>query len=222
MPFKFNDNIQHILLHDSLIIFDEKNDTFLVLPEDTTREVLSSFEDMKDRAGIVEHLVQESILISADTRQYISTISMSGYGIGDYRWDRREHLITAVRFRYVVEALAVAISLKLRLASLGLPRILAQMRTSKKRTPPRRDDLIYPQQLAYSLTRASHFLPFRFECLEFSCALFKILIRKGYHPTFHIGVQNYNFLSHAWIDINGVVIGDRADMFQRISPIVSI
>ncbi len=49
-----------------------------------------------------------------------------------------------------------------------------------------------------------------------------LLFRSGIRGEFKIGVQRYAFLAHAWVEIDGEVIGDLQFLARKIVPIVSI
>lgn len=223
----FNKKIHHILLQKTLVIFNEVNDEFMIFDETDTREIIFNLSDSPKPPLIIENLKRHGILVRASSRQYISTIQMDGYGIGSYSWDRREHFTRGLDPYSVSKATMAGMWTKWKLVAFGLPNMLDYMRklkykSTKENNNRRSSDKIDPISISSALISASRFFPFRFECLEFSCTLFNILASNGFRPNFNIGVQNYNFLSHAWVDLDGAVIGDRTDMFQRISPIIRI
>lgn len=59
-------------------------------------------------------------------------------------------------------------------------------------------------------------------CLAHSIALWVLLLRQGIDANLRIGVQsiNNNFNAHAWIELNGDVLNDSADVSQRFMPIL--
>lgn len=66
------------------------------------------------------------------------------------------------------------------------------------------------------------FLPYQAKCLEHSFILGIYLILNGYNCNINFGVQKYNFLSHAWVDLNNVVIGDNPNLSSDIAKILTI
>lgn len=73
-----------------------------------------------------------------------------------------------------------------------------------------------------AIRHAATYFPGRVECLESSIALAMLLFRSGIRGEFKIGVQRYAFLAHAWVEIDGEVIGDLQFLARKIVPIVSI
>ncbi|EFQ8846585.1 lasso peptide biosynthesis B2 protein, partial [Salmonella enterica] len=60
------------------------------------------------------------------------------------------------------------------------------------------------------------------KCLEWSFALFYHIIQYGYQPVLKIGVQNRPFYSHAWIELDGKIIGDINNLSERMVVIYQI
>ncbi|WP_253378400.1 lasso peptide biosynthesis B2 protein [unidentified bacterial endosymbiont] len=71
-------------------------------------------------------------------------------------------------------------------------------------------------QVVQHLNAATLLYPFKTKCLEWSIALTHYIIQFGYQPVLKIGVQNKPFYSHAWIELDGEVIGDISDLNERM------
>lgn len=77
---------------------------------------------------------------------------------------------------------------------------------------------------------AARVLPWRPACLERSMALRYLLRRRGYAARLRIGVRKRGetaeessnstaaIEAHAWVEVDGEVVGDRADVDQRFLP----
>lgn len=59
----------------------------------------------------------------------------------------------------------------------------------------------------------------RTKCLEWACTLVLIGHRCGYDLDLVIGVQNRPFLAHAWVELDGEIVGDDPDRRMQFSPI---
>jgi hypothetical protein len=66
---------------------------------------------------------------------------------------------------------------------------------------------------------ASRHAPYRGNCLSRSLTLWWLLLGQGIHSDLRIGVNRPQgkFEAHAWIEYQGVVINDRADVGRRYS-----
>jgi hypothetical protein len=70
--------------------------------------------------------------------------------------------------------------------------------------------------------RARMLYPRQIHCLAGSAALATHAWADGYAVAFVIGVQKYPFVAHAWVEHDGHVLNDRADVAGRLAPIVSV
>jgi hypothetical protein len=81
------------------------------------------------------------------------------------------------------------------------------------------------EQLALALARAAEHGPLRPLCLVRSIALRNLLESNGVHGAeIRVGVRRKGdeLLAHAWVVLNGSVLGDRADYVARFSPIPAL
>lgn len=59
-------------------------------------------------------------------------------------------------------------------------------------------------------------------CLMKALGLFDLLVRGGHRPNFVMGVRDYPFTAHAWVQIGDMVIGDKQERVARYRPILAI
>ncbi|ODP38808.1 MULTISPECIES: lasso peptide biosynthesis B2 protein [Sphingomonas] len=59
-------------------------------------------------------------------------------------------------------------------------------------------------------------------CLMKSVGLFDLLIRSGHRPTFIMGVRDYPFTAHAWVQLGDMVIGDKQERVAHYRPILAV
>jgi len=59
-------------------------------------------------------------------------------------------------------------------------------------------------------------------CLMKAVGLFDLLVRSGHRPNFIMGVRDYPFTAHAWIQLGDMVIGDRQERVARYRPILAV
>lgn len=79
------------------------------------------------------------------------------------------------------------------------------------------------QSVGWAITRASRYGVFRPQCLVRSLAIQRMLVRRGItETTIRIGVRlrDGEFSAHAWVELDGMVIGDsraHVESFTRIT-----
>lgn len=223
----FRSHVGHILFHEEFIFLDEIKNSYLFLDREDS-ESLSYALETGNENEISRDLQRAGILTSSKRRQYISTFSMDLFGIDNYQW----HLTNRFRISQpskisVVTAFITLAIVKLSLASIGLHRTLNFIRKSKnKMNPSGRMDGSERERVAMNyataIGHAATYLPGRVECLESAITLAILLSQSSIDNDFKIGVQKYDFLAHAWVEVDGIVIGDEQQLTQRLAPILSI
>ncbi|WP_051978796.1 lasso peptide biosynthesis B2 protein [Edaphobacter aggregans] len=69
-------------------------------------------------------------------------------------------------------------------------------------------------ELCYAMDLACVFFPKRIMCLQRSAATTLLLRRHGWEAEMVIGAQILPFRSHAWVEIKGAVVNDKAYMLD--------
>lgn len=83
-------------------------------------------------------------------------------------------------------------------------------------------NLDYVNSAASFIHKISSKLPFDLKCLENSLILAYFLALKKHEFNLKIGVQKYDFLSHAWIEVDDVVISDMPDLSNKLAIILKV
>lgn len=74
--------------------------------------------------------------------------------------------------------------------------------------------------LASIVNQSCLVFPKRTKCLEWAIAFVLLALKKGWKCNLEIGVQNYPFYAHAWVECNGKVICDEPDLRDKLSIIL--
>ncbi|WP_431604991.1 lasso peptide biosynthesis B2 protein [Acinetobacter nosocomialis] len=80
----------------------------------------------------------------------------------------------------------------------------------------------YCRAIGNYIHKISNKLPFNMKCLEYSLILSTFLLLKQYDCTFKIGIQKYDFLSHAWVEVDNQPIADMPNLSYRLAVIFEI
>lgn len=110
-----------------------------------------------------------------------------------------------------------AVTLGLRL--IGLRRSLWVVRRLARRVPPvttPTPELL--RKVVRHVDTAAAFFPGRALCLEQSFALFVVLREVGIGVRLRIGAQPYPFAAHAWVEYEGVPVGEGRDSVEKFVP----
>lgn len=63
-----------------------------------------------------------------------------------------------------------------------------------------------------AISEACIWYPKKVQCLQRSAVMTCLLRRHGVNARMLIGARRIPFASHAWVEVNGAVIGDKADL----------
>lgn len=99
---------------------------------------------------------------------------------------------------------------------IGFRRTLAVVRrVAPKATGPA--DVVLTEATARSVATAAAFYPRRALCLEQSLALHVLLRRRGVPSELKLGVKARPFYAHAWVEVDGRAVNERADLPQQLA-----
>ncbi|GHC21346.1 Transglutaminase-like superfamily protein [Aidingimonas halophila] len=226
----FSQYAHYVLLNGEFIILDERADRYVVLEAPTSLELESALIEGGEQAEVVRALLDVGILELTSQRQAIRRVSVREHGIGDYEWRfARQFHQTAPARGIRLRALQTLLWTKALLSTRGFHTAMNSLRALKA---TRADSIHLPPEssehkricasAAAAIAEVALWVPYRVECLEYSMSLSRLLLSHGICPTFRIGVQRYDFLSHAWVEVGGQVLGDDPNLPERMCPIVEI
>ncbi|WP_277761388.1 lasso peptide biosynthesis B2 protein [Pseudomonas sp. A34-9] len=226
MDFTFQPHAHPILIDNQLIILDEKLDTYLIFSESQTTILNKGDKDCDAYKEIRQELTSLNIITDLIHNSNPLTKAKEDYeGIDNYTWRiKRQNPRQPVKLLPTIRACLDLLNLKVTIAFGGLETCLNSMRASKKALSGNPVSAWHEsiESYAQGIRIASLILPFKVKCLESSICLFKHAMRNNKNCDFFIGVQLYDFLSHAWIEINGKVIADDPHLSRKLPKILTI
>ena len=74
-------------------------------------------------------------------------------------------------------------------------------------------------ELVTAIARACRFYPKSAACLQRSVALAWMLRKRGIAADLKIGVRQFPFLSHAWVEVAGKIINDVEQVRETYAPL---
>ncbi len=185
-------------------------------PDDAARSVARDFGQPVERvSGDVDAFVERLIadgLVSADDDKArrvpadAAPAAAPGVGVTDGE-------PTPVAHAWLVPCWWVVLAVALARRLLGFARLHALLHRLPRHG--RRRDVPAARALSAAVDRAARFQPGRAECLERSAAALSLLRLRGWPAEMVIGVQPRPFVAHAWVELEGHVLNDRADVRAR-------
>lgn len=83
---------------------------------------------------------------------------------------------------------------------------------------PQEKDL---RNLANIVNKACLLYPTRTKCLEWAMTFVLLALKRKWKCNLEIGVQNYPFFAHAWVECNGKVVMDSQDLREGLAIILN-
>lgn len=83
---------------------------------------------------------------------------------------------------------------------------------------PSEEDL---KDMANIVNKACLLYPTRTKCLEWAMTYVLMALKQGWRCNLEIGVQNYPFMAHAWVECDGKVVMDAQDLRQGLAIILN-
>ncbi len=223
--FYFKRYIHHANINNEVTILDELSDRYILLSENQTKMLqdymlcgeVNDLGEMMTEAGYLSHSPGVSLSPSYNPPE----------GVGLLQWSSNvEKAYNPSVLKYGPEALIRLRTIRKRLRVNGLHGCLQNCREKLKNVhrveEPTNKTILLAENLSQSINLAAPFLNGKIKCLEFSLTLFDMLISRGITPSLYIGFQRYDFLSHAWVEINGYVISDVQSLKNRLTTIISV
>ena len=106
-------------------------------------------------------------------------------------------------------------------ASLRIWRLDTILRWADRRRAHSRAGEADPvQPIVRAVARAGQLAPYRGNCLSRSLTLFWLLRRRGLNAHLQLGarVRDGHFEAHAWVERDGIILNERADVADRFAP----
>ena len=202
--FYFKPNIHHVNINNEITILDEISDRYILLSE---KQSILLKEYMSDGShNYVGDTMNLEGIISKESGTPLAKSTPSPQGVGILTWNSYVSTRLGIAsFFYISEAIMRMILVRKRFPYISL-----------------KDKLIIGQKLSQSIKIAAPFIPGKVKCLEFSLVLFDMLVSRKISPTLFIGFQRYDFLSHAWLEIDNEVVADQDNLKTKLTPIIRV
>ncbi|MNS15933.1 hypothetical protein D3C72_475730 [compost metagenome] len=107
---------------------------------------------------------------------------------------------------------------------LELVRFAAAPPSSSSPTASPERDAVADGDIAVLVSAARHarpWVPFEGECLQRAFQLRYYLAHRGIRTDWVFGVRTWPFSAHCWLQIGGLVVGDRLERVARYTPIMT-
>lgn len=226
MYYHLQDHIYITQFRDEFILLDSKADKYIIcssnfskLLESFSNEPNSNLEDL----AYIQNLIDNNIIQSKDQPYpfYIDRKPNSS-GVANVDWRLP---LTSKKIRLniqVLKALITLIKVNFYIKFKGLYATIELIKKSQKSHLP----YIIPSEeelnnLASQVNKACFLYLSRTKCLEWAITYVLIALTKSWKCNLEIGIQNYPFFAHAWVECNGKAVTDSQELREGLAIILN-
>jgi hypothetical protein len=232
------DHIRFCVYQKEVIILDLKNDRYIFLQGTDSDIFLYLFECSLMKEGTsyrsinkdvrfneekintaIKDLREAGILSDEDfPKKYTETIYHAEEGMANIDWNLTSDLSSKVKFKYVFQSYLLLVTIFFIFKMKGFYYLVNKIRNSAQ-------DVAFTEKadindLVVALNKACSFFPVRVKCLEWSATLYFLAKKYNIKCEFLIGVQNYPFKAHAWIEHNNRILADSNELGKSLAIIL--
>lgn len=238
MYFHFYDHVYCCIYQNSAIILDIKQDNYFILAHKETRHLENILKTkfvitngqykpdtkLKNFHAIINTLndLIKNKLGSCKQTPFQRTINKNTLTEGmpniDWRLPQQHKPIHNL-FQNVCLSLVYLTYVHLSIRIFGLYFLIRKLQRLKPMQPlPFQIEDI--ENLQTCLNKACKLFPLKTKCLEWAITLTLIGLKRKWPLNLIIGVQNYPFGSHAWVEVQGKIIGDDPTLRKNLAVVL--
>jgi len=171
----------------------------------------------------IQKLIDDGIIEKKDTLYpfYIDR-KLDSDGVSNVDWslpleNKKVHLNSSV-LRAFMTLLQVNFYIKVRGFYSTIQLIKKSRKIQSNYIIPRNEELT---NLANIVNKACLIYPTRTKCLEWAMTFVLLALKRKWKCNLEIGVQNYPFFAHAWVECDGKVVMDSQDLREGLAIILN-
>lgn len=206
--FNFKNRTHFTIFKDDLIIIDTDEDSFYIINDVDYEKFI------QNQPSELSEFLHELGLVS--DAKYL-TDNRDGYY--EVRWLPRKYNTALKNPFLLLKTMHVMFSLRKIMENTGFRGLIYKLNTINKKGGWQR------YQNEEIMDCVNFLMPFFFvdnPCLFYAFVLTYLLKNKGICSNLVVGVKTRPFISHAWVEIEGSVVGDDAELRNKLSVIMEV
>ena len=233
------DHIYLAQFRDEFILLDTKRDKYTICFQQFSELLMSHLEGTKTNSDgttlnisgeqspqdleNIQKLITDNIIEKKDTLYpfYIDR-KLHSHGVSNVDWklsiENKGMRLNFSVFKAFMTLLKVNYFLKKR----GLYSAIQLIKNNRKNQTnyfiPKEEEL---RGLSNIVNKACLIYPIKTKCLEWSITFVLLALKRRWKCNLEIGVQNYPFLSHAWVECDGKVVMNSQDLRKALAIILN-
>lgn len=239
MRYHLSDHIYVTQFRNELILLDTKRDKYMICFQEIAEMLLGLLEEkpsfskegfspkthlhLTENPAILESLLESQIIEEKKFPFpfYIDRKPLSD-GVSNVDWclplDSKK-----IRMNLnIIKALTILIKVNVYIKIRGFYSTICLIKRSRKNnvnyTSPSIEEL---QDLTTIVNNACLIYPVRTKCLEWAMTFVLLALKRGWKCNLEIGVQNYPFMAHAWVECDGQVVMDSQELREELGIILN-
>jgi hypothetical protein len=209
------EGVYFCLLGGRAIFLDVNRDRYFASPAETaealTRAIAEEPNILSDKQALEPLLINGLLTTSSDPAKFLQLTTAPPAAA---EWTD----IPRLRSTQIFTALAFQLRAVLQMRRRGFAEVvLERQRRSRTAGRSRAASEIISAHYASNLILAPHQ-----RCLIKSIGLFDMLELAGHYPRLILGVRDYPFVAHAWVQLEDIVVGDSLDHVALYQPILVV
>lgn len=208
--------------NDSLILLDLLKNKYTILKKSFSKRLIKALKTKMDNSSKNDSFIYLLRKLNIINKKFYTTSQVLpkefiSDGVGEITWFiDRESLNKLVSKSLVIKAFFILLKVDFYLKTNQFYRLIKSL----KKIKPIKNKTYSIDELVCVLNKACYYYFSRVKCLEWSFALTFLARKFNINCNLAIGVQNYPFTSHAWVEHEGKVIADDQELIQKMTVIL--
>ncbi len=240
MYYYLSDHIYITQFREELILLDSKKDKYTICFKQFSEFLIELLEETnphsKDqfispsnaqysskKLASIQKLLDENIIErKASPYPFYIDRKANSDGVSNVDWRLSLENKKLSLNTQLLSALLILIKVNLYMKFRGLYSTIQLIKKSRKIQEqyiiPRDEEL---QHLANMVNTACLMYPTRTKCLEWAMTFVLLALKRKWKCNLEIGVQNYPFMAHAWVECDGKVVMDSQDLREGLGVVLN-
>lgn len=236
-----SDHIYVTQFRDELILLDTKRDKYMIFFQEISNLLIDILEGKQAPSTIkvspssesqhlssedlstIENLLDDQIIEEKET-PFPFNIDRKPHsdGVSNIDWslplENKKVRLSINVFKAFMTLIKVNSYIKVRGFYSTIQLIKKSRKNNKNYIIPSMEEL---RDLANIVNKACLIYPTRTKCLEWAMTFVLVALKRGWKCNLEVGVQNYPFMAHAWVECGGQVVMDSQDLREGLGIILN-
>lgn len=226
-------NVYISSFNGAVVFLDTENDKYITLNDRASKVVHRLLSEKKlsaSECGVVQELIEAGFITENSSESANSSnvsVFLKGFeerklGLSNIDWRMPYgNLNKNVNLYLFVEAYFTLIQVNYLFKKNKILGIIKRLKMYDVKKLKKTVSQSRITELSVALDNACFLFTKKIRCLEWAAVLTLMCLRRNIKAIFKIGVQNYPFLAHAWVEIDGEVVADDPNVNRGLSVIFS-